>query len=145
MRKFSHLLRTESRKRWDITKYLLVNLQGSDALSPTRVGTFQGKIGRERANRTYYGKALKRGTLYDLVLSSRFLSSWRTSTCSVPDSLNQAATTGPVDMYLPILHFANWKGAPMPTRSASIAGLRVASPCTLLCLPHPVKMLHKRN
>lgn len=72
MGKFSHLLKTEGRRSRYTTKYLLVNLLGSEALSPTtvRVNTFQGKIGRIRANGTYDGKALNMGTLYDPVLSS---------------------------------------------------------------------------
>lgn len=59
----------------------------------------------------------------------------------MPDSLNQAATTDPVDIKRPKLHFDNLKGAPIPVRRASIARLRAPSPTTLLCLPHPVKIL----
>lgn len=113
-----------NKKTWNLTEFL------------------EDKKGKH--NTTYDGRACKMGALSDLVLSC-ILSSWRTSTCSVPDSLNQVATKGPVDMNLPILHFASSNGAPMPVRSASIAGLRVASPTTLLCLPHPVKMLHKQK
>lgn len=75
-------------------------------------------------------------------LSGWVLSSWRTSNFKVPDSFNQAATTEPVDTYLPILHFATRNGAPMLVRSASIARLKAPSPTTLLCFPHPVRMLH---
>jgi len=74
-------------------------------------------------------------------LSGWVLSSWRTSNFKVPDSFNQAATTEPVDTYLPILHLATRNGAPMLARSALIARLRAPSPTTLLCFPHPVRML----
>lgn len=98
-----------------------------------------------KQNTSYNGSGCKRGMASDLVLSVCVLSSWRTSSCRVPDSFSQAATNGPRDSYLPILHFASSNGAPRPVRSASIAGLRVASPTTLLCFPHPVKMLHKQS
>lgn len=71
------------------------------------------------------------------------LSSRSTSTSSVPDSFNQAAATDPVDINLPMLHLATRKGAPTLVRSASTARLKALSPTTLLCLPHPVKMLYR--
>ena len=60
------------------------------------------------------------------------------------DSLIQAATIGPGDINRPMLDVATLNGDPMPLRSASIALLSAQSPTTLLCLPHPVKILHQQ-
>ncbi|KAJ0520508.1 hypothetical protein HanIR_Chr10g0460191 [Helianthus annuus] len=51
---------------------------------------------------------------------------------------------GPGDMNLPILDVATLNGEPMLPKRASMARLSAQSPTTLLCLPHPVKMLHQQ-
>lgn len=91
----------------------------------------------------YNGNGCKLEIWPNLVAPKWLLSLWRTSTSSVPDSLNQAATTAPVDINLPILHLAIWNGAPMLVSRPSIARFRAPSPVILLCLPQPVKMLQR--
>lgn len=93
----------------------------------------------------YTVSVCKLETWSNLALCVWLLSSWRTSTFKVPDSFSQAATTGPGDINLPRLHLATSNGAPMLISSDSIARLRALSPTTLLCLPHPVKMLQQKK
>lgn len=60
---------------------------------------------------------------------------------TVPDSLNQAVTVAPADTKRPTLNFSKWNGAPIELSSVSMTRRRVLAPATLLCFPHPVKML----
>lgn len=99
----------------------------------------------EHDTNSYKGSICKLEIWPKLTFSGWVLSSWSTRTSSVPDSLSQAATTDPVDVNRPKLHLDNRKGAPMPIRSASTARLSALSPTTLLCLPHPVRMLKEKE
>jgi len=64
---------------------------------------------------------------------------------TVPDCLNQAAMTEPGDTNRPMLNLSTWNGAPIDLRRASMTRRSVLAPTTLLCFPHPVKMLQREN
>lgn len=67
--------------------------------------------------------------------------SWRIKSFSVADSRSQVATTEPLDVNRPMLHFDRWNGASIPLKRTSTARLSAPSPTTLLCFPQPVNIL----